>query len=354
MDRKILITGGAGFVGSNLAIHLKRQLNGNRVICFDNLIRPGSVLNVARLEDEGITFIKGDIRAQEQLQALPQVDLIIECSAEPSVLASYENPSYTLDTNLLGTIHCLELARRDRADFIFCSTNRVYPVKPLNSIPYQELDTRYEWVQGATGPGYSPEGIRRDFPVTGVKSLYGATKLCSEQLTVEFADMFGFKSVINRFGVMAGPWQMGKIDQGFVGYWMARHKYGGTLDYIGFGGTGKQVRDVLHIDDVCALIQHQITHMDSLNGCHWNVGGGKANALSLLELSRRIQAVTGKTAAVGSVPENRQSDLRIYITDNAEVREKTGWTPVKTIDTILEDMHQWMDAHEEQLKEVFV
>ena len=354
MTKNLLITGGAGFVGSNLAVSLHKTGKDYRIICFDNLIRAGSKLNVPRLKDSGITFIKGDIRDQQQLLALPKIDLMIDCSADPSVLASYENPSDTIDTNLIGTINCLELARRDKADFIFLSTSRVYPVEPINSIPCEEQTTRFDWLNNAQGTGYSWDGIDLDFSVNGIKSLYGATKLCSEQLILELSDIYSLRSVINRLGVIAGPWQMGKIDQGIIVYWVAQHKYHGKLSYIGFGGAGKQVRDIVHIDDVCALIQYQINHLEQLNRGIFNIGGGRNNSVSLLELTGMVREITGKTIEVGAVLSNRKGDIRIYITDNSAVSRTTGWMPKKSIEDILVDVNQWIDQHADQLKNVFV
>ncbi|MCK5014847.1 MAG: NAD-dependent epimerase/dehydratase family protein [Candidatus Omnitrophica bacterium] len=352
MIKNILIAGGAGFVGSNLALNLKQELKGCRIICFDNLIRAGSELNIPRLEDCGITFIKGDIRNLQQLLDLPKIDLIVECSAEPSVLASYDNPSYTIETNLMGTLNCLELARRDKSGFIFLSTSRVYPVEQVNNIPYEEQATRFDWLKRAEGAGYSYRGVNLDFSLNGVKSLYGATKLSSEQLVLEFADMYSFKCAINRLGVIAGPWQMGKIDQGIVGYWMARHKYRGALSYVGFDGLGKQVRDIVHVDDVCALILYQINHLDGLDRKIFNAGGGRDNSVSLLELTDMVRKITGNTIAIGSVRDNRKADIRIFIADNSAVSRETGWAPQKSIEDILVDVNQWMDTHADELKGV--
>jgi len=352
VTKTILITGGAGFVGSNLAIYLKNALKEYNIVCFDNLVRAGSELNVPRLEDQGITFVKGDIRDKQQLLALSKVGLIIECSAESSVLASYDNPAYTIDTNLIGTIHCLELARRDEANFIFLSTSRVYPIKNINDIPFEEHATRYDWPGDTKGLGYGHEGINLAFPLSGVKSLYGATKLCSEQLVLEFLDMYPCKGVINRLGVIAGPWQMGKIDQGIVGYWIAKHKYGGELNYIGYGGSGKQVRDIVHIDDVCDLILYQITHLDAVDAKVFNVGGGRKNTVSLLELTSMVQDITKQRIEIGSIREDRKADVRIYITNNDYVTEQTSWTPAKTIENILNDVNRWMDQHTGQLEKI--
>lgn len=353
MQKNILITGGAGFVGSNLAIFLNNHLKDSRIICLDNLIRMGSKINVARLEDSGITFIKGDIRETTQMNEFKNIDCIIDCSAEPSVLASYKDPRYTIDTNLLGTVNCLELARRENASFIFLSTSRVYPIEKLDDIPYEELPTRFDWKKDALGEGYSFDGINEAFSVNGHRSLYGATKLCSELLAIEYFNSFSMQGVINRFGVIAGPWQLGKIDQGIVGYWLARHKYGGNLQYLGYGGLGKQVRDAIHIDDVCDLILYEMNHLEQVNAKIYNIGGGRKNAFSLCELSQLVKEITGVSMTIASVQENRKGDVRIYISDNASIKKDTGWVPCKSINEILVDTNSWLDKHFKQVEYIF-
>jgi CDP-paratose 2-epimerase len=201
-------------------------------------------------------------------------------------------------------------------------------------------------------PGASLKGISEDFPLDGPRSLYGATKLCSELMLQEYQDMYGVKAVINRCGVLAGPWQMGKVDQGVVVLWVARHIYGGRLDYVGFGGRGKQVRDMLHIKDLLQLILYEISHLDDLTGKVFNVGGGLDVSASLLELTELCRRVTGNSIEIGGVPENRPADIRLYITDNARVTECTGWRPARDLQTILEDIHKWITDNREALKPV--
>jgi CDP-paratose 2-epimerase len=149
---------------------------------------------------------------------------------------------------------CLEAARRAGAGLLFLSTSRVYPIEPLRQLPLVAGDTRLRLPEGVTGVGWSADGISADFPLKGHRSLYGATKLASELLIDEYRHMYGMPVVVNRCGVIAGPWQMGKVDQGFVSLWAARHLWGTCLSYTGFGGTGLQVRDVLHIEDLCELV----------------------------------------------------------------------------------------------------
>ena len=344
MKNTVLITGGAGFIGSNLAKFLKQKNPSAEIICLDNLMREGSQLNVSRLEALGIKVVKADIRFSEQILNLPKIDVLIECSAQPSVLAGYDDPKYMIDTNLIGTINCLELAKRDKPEVIFLSTSRVYPIAPVNCIAYEELPTRFDWKKDVLGQGYSFQGINEGFDLNGVRSLYGSTKLSSEHLMLEYFDMFGIKGVVNRLGVVAGPGQMGRIDQGIVGFWIAQHRLEGRLDYIGYGARGKQLRDAIHIDDVCEVIWAQLQSMSKVNGCVFNVGGGVKNTFSLLELTQMVADVVKKKIDVGSVDDERKSDVRIYKTDNSLITKTLGWFPVKNLHDIIEDTNKWMES----------
>jgi len=349
----MLVTGGAGFVGSWVALGLRARLPGARVTALDNLRRRGSELNLARLRSGGVAFMHGDIRNPEDLEAVGKADLIVECSAEPSVLAGYgESPAYVLNTNLTGTLHCLEHARRHGAAMIFLSTSRVYPIETLNALPFEEQETRYELAAAQATPGVSEAGISERFPMEGSRSLYGATKLCSELILEEYLAMYGLRGIINRCGVIAGPWQMGKTDQGVAALWAARHVIGGRLDYIGFGGAGKQVRDLLHIEDLVDLIAHEVEHLDALSGQTFNVGGGRTGSVSLAEMTALCRELTGKQIEIGSVPETRAGDIRIYVTDYGKVAAATGWRPQRDARAILEDTCRWITDHRDVLAEV--
>ncbi|WP_188261111.1 NAD-dependent epimerase/dehydratase family protein [Azospirillum tabaci] len=350
---RILITGGAGFVGSNLAVRLAHHLDGASILCLDNLKRRGSELALQRLSKAGVAFQHGDIRNPEDLAEAGRFDLLIECSAEPSVHAGYDgSPSYLVNTNLVGTVHCLDAARRCGGDIIFLSTSRVYPIDSLRALPLERRGDRLVIRDGAAGTGWSARGITVDFPMRGSRSLYGATKLSSELLIEEYAALYGLRSVVNRCGVLTGPWQMGKVDQGFVVLWAARHLFGGPLGYSGFGGEGIQVRDILHVDDLFDLVRRQIAGMDHVRGQVFNVGGGLANSTSLAELTDACALRVDCRVAVASTPETRPADIPWYVTDNTAVTEATGWTPTRSVDMILDDIFQWLGDHRHVLEPV--
>ncbi|TMA76342.1 MAG: NAD-dependent epimerase/dehydratase family protein [Deltaproteobacteria bacterium] len=348
----ILVTGGAGFVGSTLALHLKRHDVARRVIALDNLKRRGSELNVPRLRDGGVEFVHGDIRCPEDLD-VAETDLLLECSAEPSVLAGYDSsPQYLVNTNLLGTLNLLEHCRRRGAAIVFLSTSRVYPMAALAAIRLDETPTRFEIAGAQTLAGISARGISEEFPLSGARSLYGATKLASELFIEEYAYAYGLRAVVDRCGVLAGPWQMGKVDQGFVALWVARHLFEGRLSYIGFGGSGKQVRDVLHVDDLCDLVTRQIARLDDVAGQVFNVGGGRRVSTSLCELTELCRRVTGKTIAIDAVAETRTADVPLYVTDTARIEATLGWSPTRDLERVVVDTHDWMHAHAASLRAI--
>jgi CDP-paratose 2-epimerase len=355
MPEKVLIPGGAGFVGSSLAIALKTRHPDWEITCFDNLRRRGSELNLPRFKSLGIEFVHGDVRSPSDLDpSVFEVDTILDCSAEPSVLAGFSSPQYVLQTNLLGTINLLELARQVRARLLFLSTSRVYPIQALKSLNLKELPTRFELASDQSLPGASAEGISEAFALQGARSLYGTTKLASELLIEEYRDAYGLPAIINRCGVLTGPWQMGKVDQGVFVLWVAAHYFGKPLSYIGFGGTGKQVRDLLHVDDLLQLVDYQLDHFSELDGSVFNVGGGTANSLSLLETTHLCQEITGNRIEIRSVLEERPGDMPVFITDSAKVIQQTGWKPMKAPPTTLQEIYDWIVQNEETLRTVLL
>ncbi len=340
---RILVTGGAGFIGAHLALALAQTIPAAEVTALDNLRRRGSELALPRLRAGGVAFLHGDVRAPEDLAQAGPCDLLVECSAEPSVHAGYGGaPAYLLNANLTGLINCLEHLRRHGGDLLFLSTSRVYPIAALRGLPLAAQGERLGIAAGAQGPGWSGAGIAEDFPLAGSRSLYGASKLAAELLIAEYRALYGLRAVVNRCGVVAGPWQMGKVDQGFLALWLARHLYGGALAYSGFGGTGLQVRDVLHVADLCDLVCEQVAGIAAFDGLVLNAGGGAHRSTSLRELTAQCQALTRTRIAIAAQPETRPADIPWYVSDCGTLLRHTAWRPRRTIAETLADIHRWL------------
>ena len=352
-NTSILITGGCGFIGSNLCILLKEKYPAYQVAALDNLKRRGSELNIPRLRNAGVEYIHGDIRNPEDLQLGSKFDFIIDAAAEPSVLAGMGSAlNYVINTNLTGTINTLQLAADTGAKFIFLSTSRVYPIAYLEKINYSRGFTRFELSEQQPLPGVCTKGISETFPLDKARSVYGTTKLASELFITEFSEFFDLEYVINRLGVVAGPFQMGKVDQGVITLWLARHFWKRDVAYFGYGGAGFQVRDALHILDLFSLIDYQLHQFGIVNGCTFNAGGGLASSVSLFELTEICREVTGNKVGAFSVKENRKGDIPLYITDNSKIQAHTGWSPKRTIKDIISDTYTWMHKYEQQLKPI--
>ncbi len=348
--KRICVTGGAGFVGSNLAIAIRKRHSNVDVIAVDSLKRRGSELTLERLRAHGVAFIHGDIRAPEDLDGLPGFDLLLDCSAEPSVQAGASgSPAYVLHTNLTGSIHLFEAARTRGAAVLFLSTSRVYPMDRLNALAVTESPTRYEWKVPAQPSGLSEFGVAEDFPLDGARSFYGASKLASEHILQEYRYAYGVPVLINRCGVIAGPWQFGKVDQGLVALWVARHAFDKKINFIGYGGTGKQVRDLLHIDDLAALVLKQCSATSGWSGQVFNVGGGNKVSVSLVELTAICEDVTGRRVELGRVAETSPMDVRIYLSDARRVRQAYAWNPERSVRDIVGDVYNWIDSDRARL-----
>ena len=240
---KILITGGCGFVGTNLALFLNSK--GFKVASLDNLSRKGSKYNLSLLKVNKIKNFNFDVYNFNKIKKLPKYDLIIDCCAEAAVEVSKKDIDRVINTNLIGTLNILKKVKKDKSKIIFLSSSRVYPIKEINNIVKKKIINSKLKISKTFGEKDN---------IQGPKTIYGVSKLSSEMLVEEFSYAFGSKYIINRCGVISGPLQFGKQDQGFVSLWIWSHYKNKKMKYIGYGGLGNQVRDVLHIYDLCDLI----------------------------------------------------------------------------------------------------
>jgi CDP-paratose 2-epimerase len=354
---RILITGGAGFVGSSLARKFKRSEVNADVVCLDNLKRRGSELNTQIFAREGITFVHGDVRHIDDLSALAgNFDLMIEASAEPSVLAGLDgSPNYLLQTNLVGTLNCLEYARKHVGHTVFLSTSRVYSIAALRSIPLIPTENRFEIDESKAGTqtGLSAHGVAEHFATHLSRSLYGASKLASELFIQEYADTYKLSCVINRCGVIAGPGQFGKVDQGVFTLWVANHYFGKPLKYTGFGGKGQQVRDLLHPEDLHTAIVAQLDNVAKTRGETYNLGGGRGCSTSMRELTALCQEATGRSVSIDGHDITNPVDIPLYISDARKAQQAFGWSPRKTARDIVVDIAAWLRENENSLRSIF-
>jgi CDP-paratose 2-epimerase len=339
---RILITGGAGFVGSFLAQAFRRKDPNGEVVVLDNLRRRGSELNLPIFKQAGIRFVHGDVRNRADLGALEgNFDVFVDASAEPSVLAGlHDSPDYVIETNLGGTLNALAFSRERCGLFFFLSTSRVYSMEPLRKLSLKETPTRFECNTAVT----------EDFPTSGARSLYGASKLASEMFVQEYAETYSMRAIINRCGVLCGPGQFGKTDQGVFSLWVFHHLFQKPLRYQGYGGTGKQVRDLLHPADLFALMESQMAAPNLPKAALYNASGGIANSISLQELTALCREVTGRETPIASQPETHGADIPYLVLDSSRAQKQFGWKPKRSTKDIVTEIATWAKANEAQLK----
>ncbi len=336
---RILITGGCGFIGTNLSIYLKNK--GFKIYTVDNFTRKGSGYNKKILEKNKIKNYYLDITNNSKFKKLPKFDLIIDCCAEAAVEVSKNEIDRVFNTNLVGTFNILKKVKKDKSKIIFLSSSRVYSIEDLNKIITNKILTKKLETKLK---------INENFNTSKPKSIYGFTKLASEMLIEEFGYAFKTKYIINRFGAISGPLQFGKQDQGFVSLWIWRHLIQKKLNYIGYGGRGHQIRDVLHIKDLCDLIYLQILKMDKIYNKTFNVGGGKKSYVSLKNLTTICQNITLNKTEIS--PKNYTSiyDIPYYVSDNAKIKRTYKWSPKNNIFDIVADTYKWLKKNRKNLK----
>ena len=319
---------------------------------MDNLCRRGSESNLRNLYDLNIPFIQGDIRSASDLQNLPPVDWVIDCAANPSVLAGMDgqvSSRQLMEHNLLGTLNLLEYCKKLGAGLILLSTSRVYSARELANLPVKKSTDKLELDQDYLGQGISPRGLTENFPTSAPISLYGASKLASETLILEYGEAFGFPTWINRCGVLAGAGQFGKADQGIFSYWIHSFREKNSLQYIGFGGSGLQVRDALHPKDLVPLLVRQMQNPDRDAPKIINLGGGIENSMSLKQLSSWCEEHLGPNEVLTS-EEERPMDGPWIVMDSAKAKESWEWEPATSLEEILFEISVHAEKYPDWLK----
>jgi len=345
---KLLITGICGFVGSSLAKAWLEKDSSISIYGMDNFIRPGSEENRGLLQKQGVKLFHGDTRAASDFETLPEVDWIIDAAANPSVLAGTDGLTSSrqlIEHNLIGSINVLEYCKKHGAGLIMLSTSRVYSIQPLSNLIVKPVSQAYCLSEEQIlPPGVSCAGINENFSTAAPISLYGSTKLASETLALEYGEAFNFPVWINRCGVMAGAGQFGKADQGIFAYWINAYLRRQRLKYIGFGGSGLQVRDCLHPRDLIELFQLQMTATSGHKVRILNIGGGNSHAMSLAQLSSWCADRFGPHS-VENLPETRRFDIPWLIMDCRLAEKIWNWRPQTTLNQILDEIASHAQQH---------
>ncbi|MDZ4185074.1 MAG: NAD-dependent epimerase/dehydratase family protein [Desulfuromonadales bacterium] len=349
---KILITGICGFVGSTLAKAWLAAEPGLTLYGIDNLCRPGSEMNRLELQRLGIKLVHGDLRQASDLEGLPRADWVVDAAANPSVLAGIDGQSSSrqlIEHNLFSTINLLEYCKCHHAGFILLSTSRVYSAAVLSAIPVQICENRFVLAPQASHPiGLTSAGIGEEFSTASPLSLYGGSKLASEVLSLEYGAAYDFPVWINRCGVLVGAGQFGRPDQGIVAYWLHAWRQRQPLTYLGFGGQGHQVRDVLHPHDLLSLLRQQIAAETSPGPRIFNLGGGAGQSFSLAELSRWCEARFG-SHVVGADHLQRRYDVPWLVMDSSLAGRVWNWQPRISLHDLLEEIALHAEEHPDWL-----
>jgi CDP-paratose 2-epimerase len=349
----VLITGICGFVGSSITRTLLSRLSDVKVWGIDNFVRPGSETNRLDLRHLGVGLFHGDVRCASDFDQLPDVDWVIDAAANPSVLIGADGRTSSrqaVEHNLLGTINILEYCKARKAGLILLSTSRVYSIPQMQAIPLKESpDTFLFDDTRPCPPGVSGLGMTEDFSTSAPVSLYGATKLASEAMALEYGYTYNLPVWINRCGVLAGAGQFGTAEQGIFSYWLHAHAQRRRLGFFGFGGRGLQVRDALHPHDLAAIVIQQLSGTSNVKpGQIFHIAGGSGNSMSLAQLTAWCDRRFGPHPAVSNSA-TRPFDVPWVVLDSTRARHAFNWKPEITLPAILDEIAAHVDTHPDWL-----
>ena len=347
--KTILITGGAGFIGVNAAKHFLEK--GSDVTIFDNFSRKGSDVN-ARLLKRDTKGAKGTLRVVRgdvvtDLKALDReaakADVVLHLAAQVAVTTSILNPRADFETNIVGTFNVLEAVRlaKSKPMLLYSSTNKVYGSLP--HLPVKDAKTRHVFVSKPHATHGVSEREQLDF-----HSPYGCSKGAADQYVIDYSRMYGLQTVVFRQSCIYGPYQFGVEDQG----WVAWFTIAALLNRpITLYGTGKQVRDILYVDDLVRLYDLAIANMHKIGGKAYNVGGGPRNTISLIELLAHLGRQMGKRIAP-TMASARAGDQPVFVADIRRLKSELGWEPAMGVEGGWQGMYDWIAAHEEHVRKV--
>lgn len=334
---KYLITGGCGFLGTNIAA--KVLSDGGRLVLLDDLSRYGSASNLQWLRERGdLEFVHADIRCADDCDAAiaqHRPDVVFHFAGQVAMTTSLARPRRDFEINALGTLNLLEAVRAHspNAAFVYSSTNKVYG--DLEFLRYEETPTRYALPDLPNGV---PETIGLDF-----HSPYGCSKGSADQYVLDYARMFGLRTAVFRHSSMYGGRQFFSADQGWIGWFcqQAVRQAGGDTGEFTISGNGKQVRDLLHADDMVELYLAAADRIQEIRGEAFNIGGGMGNSLSILELLQLLESMLGTKLHWRHIAA-RESDQRVFVADLTKVHARLGWAPRVSKEDGIRSMIEWV------------
>jgi CDP-paratose 2-epimerase len=333
---RVLVTGGAGFIGSNVAHAFLRS--GSRVTVLDNFSRPGAAVNARWLKAEhgrGVRVLRGDVRrgGSRLRQLVNEADLVVHNAGQVAVTTSVRDPRSDFEINAAGTFEVLEALRasRRRPPLVFSSTNKVYG--HLAGARTRRLGRRYAFAG-------RPHGIPEDCPLD-FHSPYGCSKGAADQYVRDYARIYDLPTVVFRKSCIYGPRQFGVEDQGWVAWFTIAALLGRPITIY---GDGRQVRDILYVDDLVRAYRAAFRRIRDVAGEVFNIGGGPRNTLSLLELLDMLGELVGRPVPV-SYDDWRPGDQVIYVSDIRRAQRRLGWTPGIGTEAGVRRLYRWIDAN---------